>query len=71
MTEEEYQLKKYEVKAKFTQEFFQEHQYHPLFNATYEMLIRDMNPYQIIEQLINANSELFQISKRLIENSKP
>jgi hypothetical protein len=55
--ERDYAIRKGKVLEKFTQEFFTIHRHNPLYRQVYEALIRDADPYGIIEQLIEINNQ--------------
>lgn len=58
--ERDYAIRKGKVLERFTQEFFTRHKNNPLYRNVYEGLIRDVDPYEIIEKLIEINAEHFQ-----------
>lgn len=55
--ERDYAIRKGKVLERFTQEFFTRHKDNPLYRNVYEGLIRDADPYEIIEKLIEINAE--------------
>lgn len=55
--ERDYAIRKGKVLERFTQEFYTRHQHNPLYRSVYESLIRDADPYEIIEKLIAINQE--------------
>lgn len=57
--ERDYAIRKGKVLERFTQEFFTRHKNNPLYRNVYESLIRDADPYEIIERLIEINAEQF------------
>lgn len=57
--ERDYAIRKGRVLERFTQEFFTRHKNNPLYRNVYEALIRDADPYEIIEKLIEINAEQF------------
>lgn len=57
--ERDYAIRKGRVLERFTQEFFTRHKNNSLYRKVYEALIRDADPYEIIEKLIEINAEQF------------
>ena len=55
--ERDYAIRKGKVLEKFTQEFYTRHKYNSLYRQVYESLVRDADPYSIIEKLIEINAE--------------
>lgn len=53
----DYAIRKGKVLERFTQEFFTRHKDNSLYRNVYEALIRDTDPYEIIERLIEINAE--------------
>jgi len=70
LTEQQYYSKKEEVINKFSSEFMNGN-YHKdaQLHAIVELLIRDVDPYQIIEQLILERQNLSEQMKNIVENS--
>ncbi|MCH4828235.1 MULTISPECIES: hypothetical protein [Flavobacterium] len=66
-TKEEYQQKRIEIIDKFTQEFMKKSRYNPLTVKIIECLIRDENPYAIIEILINNQEKLIEELHKAVE----
>ena len=67
-SETEYRSKREEVVAKFTEQFAKEYYtYDAQFRSIAEMLIRDADPYAIIEQLVidrkRIADEMFELAK--------
>lgn len=63
MNEEENKLaqKRVEVYQKFQREFMEKFYYRdPMFRNVFEMMIRDTDPYTIIEKLIEDRAKLVQ-----------
>lgn len=69
--ERDYAIRKGKVLERFTQEFFTRHKNNPLYRNVYEGLIRDVDPYEIIEKLIEINAEHFQKIHELIQLVPP
>lgn len=73
----DYAIRKGRVLEKFSPEFFTKYQHEATFNSVYQSLIRDADPYFIIEQLIEMNSNTLMTLKDmvgkigLLESSNP
>jgi hypothetical protein len=66
----EYYSKKEEVLSKFREEFAREYYtYDAVFRNIAEMLIRDADPYAIIEQLVTDRKRLVEEMIKLYEHS--
>lgn len=72
-SEAEYRSKKEQVISKFKKEFFKEnYNYDQMFHNIVELLIRDVNPYEIIERLIDDRKVLIERTIELMNyNVKP
>lgn len=57
--ERDFAIRKGRVLEKFKQEFFTRYKHNTLYTHVLEMLIRDADPYEIIEKLIEINDEQF------------
>lgn len=55
--ERDYAIRKGKILEKFQQDFYTRHKNSSLFRPVLEMLIRDADPYEIIEKLIEINGE--------------
>lgn len=64
--ERDYAIRKGKVLEKFTPEFFEKYMHNGLYRNVYEALIRDADPYEVIEMLIDINNEQFLKIKELI-----
>lgn len=53
----DYAIRKGKVLERFTQEFYTRHKDNSLYRNVLELLIRDADPYEIIERLIEINAE--------------
>ena len=62
-------MNQFKLKAKFTEEFFEEFQFDPEFRSIFEMMRRGLTPYEVIEHLCKSKKELFNLLERAIENS--
>lgn len=65
--ERDYVIRKGKVLERFKEEFFKRYMNNALYRGVCESLIRDADPYEIIESLIEINSELGQKIKELVE----
>lgn len=55
--ERDYAIRKGRVLGKFNENFFERYKDCGLYRQVYELLIRDADPYEIIEKLIEINDE--------------
>jgi len=62
-------MNQFELKAQFTEEFFEEFQYDAEFRSIFESMTRGLTPYEAIEHLCKSKKELFRSLKRAIENT--
>lgn len=62
-------MNQFELKSKFTEEFFEEFQYDAEFRSIFESMVRGLTPYEAIEHLCKSKKELFQSLKKSIENT--
>ena len=69
--ERDYAIRKGKVLEKFNEQFFEKFMHNGLYRQVYESLIRDADPYEIIEKLIEINHEQFLKIKELIELMPP
>ena len=58
-----------ELKAQFTEEFFEEFQFDAEFRSLFESMARGLTPYEAIEHLCKSKKELFKSLERAIENT--
>jgi tryptophan 2,3-dioxygenase len=58
--ERDYAIRKGKVLERFSQDFFTRHRNNHLYRQVYEALIRDADPYEIIEKIIEINDEMRQ-----------
>jgi len=65
--ERDYAIRKGKVLERFTQDFFTRHRNNPLYRNVYEALIRDADPYEIIEKLIEINDEAYTKINELVQ----
>lgn len=62
-------MNQFELKEKFTKEFFEEFQFDAEFRSIFESMSRGLTPYEAIEHLCKSKKELFQSLERAIENT--
>ena len=62
-------MNQFELKSKFTEEFFEEFQYDAEFRSIFESIVNGLTPYEAIEHLCKSKKELFQALKKAIENT--
>jgi len=60
--------KKYDLKAKFTEDFFNEFKFDSEFRTLFESMTRGLTPYEVIEYLCKSKKELYESLKELVEN---
>ena len=58
--ERDYAIRKGKVLERFNEEFWTRHKNSVLYRQVYEYLIRDAEPYTVIEKLLDINLELAQ-----------
>lgn len=59
--ERDFAIRKGKVLERFAEDFHDRYyRYNPLYNKVLELLIRDADPYQIIEELIRINDEAYK-----------
>lgn len=63
----EYRSKKEEITKRFHKEFLEGNNSDPMFRTIVEMLIRDTDPYELIERLIVDRQELVSKMRKLID----
>lgn len=66
-----YAIRKGKVLERFSEEFFRRHQHNPLYVAVYQQLIRDADPYDLIEKLIEINANQFEHIQELMPFVSP
>lgn len=69
--ERDYAIRKGKVLEKFNADFFEKYMHNALYRSVYEALIRDADPYEIIEKLIDINSEQYQKIQELVTLMPP
>src|SRR5690554_4949934 len=62
-------IDQFELKAQFTEEFFEEFQFDAEFRSIFESMARGLTPYEAIEHLCKSKKELFKSLERAIENT--
>ena len=58
-----------ELKAQFTEEFFEEFQHDSMFRNLFEGMARGLTPYEAIEHLCRNNKEIISSLERAIKNT--
>lgn len=69
--ERDYAIRKGRVLERFSQEFYTRHKHNDLYRHVYELLIRDKDPYEIIEKLIEINAEQFSLFQEMMPYVSP
>ncbi len=62
-------MEQFELKSKFTEEFFNEFQFDAEFRSIFESITRGLTPYEAIEYLCRNKKELLQSLQKAIENA--
>jgi|GEM_PF-3528996 len=62
-------MDQFELKAQFSEDFFEEFQFDAEFRGIFEYMIRGLTPYEAIEYLCKSKKELFRLLQRAIENT--
>ena len=57
------------LKSKFTEEFFEGFQFDAEFRSIFEMMLRGLSPYEVIECLCKSKKELFKHLEEAIQNT--
>jgi len=63
------QINQFELKSKFTKEFFNEFMYDAEFRTMFEHMLIGLTPYEAIEHLCRSNKQLLKSIKKVIENN--
>lgn len=58
-SEREYAIRKGKVLERFQEKFFERYMHNALYRKVLELLIRDADPYEVIEKLIEINEEQY------------
>jgi len=69
--ERDYAIRKGKILQGFAESFFERYKHNALYRNVYEALIRDADPYEVIEKLIEINDEQFTKIKELISSIPP
>jgi len=69
-SETQWRKKQEEIIKKFSPDFLTRLRTIPLYKVIFEQLIRDIDPYQIIEFLLNTNYEIQGLLTEFVENNK-
>jgi hypothetical protein len=67
----EYAIRKGKVLEKFKAEFHERYKHHRLYTDVLELLIRDADPYVLIEKLIEINDDLFNKYTEAVMHAAP
>lgn len=70
-TQREYDIKKGKVLESFNEKFHERYKHNDLYRNVREMLIRDANPYEIIEKVIEINDKMFSEMKEMMPYVSP
>jgi hypothetical protein len=62
-------MEQFELKSKFTEEFFNEFQFDAEFRIIFEAMTRGLTSYEAIELLCKSKKELFQSLQKTLENA--
>ena len=62
-------MNQFDLKAQFTEEFFEEFQFDAEFRSIFESMTRGLTPYEAIEHLCKSKKELFKSLESAIENT--
>ena len=62
-------MNQFDLKSKFTEEFFDEYQFDAEFRNIFENLCRGFSPYAAIEYLCKSKKELLVSLKKTLENT--
>jgi hypothetical protein len=69
--ERDYAIRKGKVLERFNEEFHWRYKYNPLYEKVREMLIRDADPYELLEQVIAINDEIARKMQEMAEYVSP
>lgn len=69
--ERDYVIRKGKVLERFQEDFFENHYNNSLYRRVLELLIRDADPYLVIEQLIEINEEQYKKMYELVQLLPP
>lgn len=62
-------MNQYELKAQFTEKFFEEFQFDAEFRNIYANMTRGLTPFEVIEHLCKSKRDLLQSLEKAIENT--
>ncbi len=71
MTEREYHIKKGRVLERFNEKFHERYKHSDLYRNIREMLIRDADPYELLEKVIEINDNMFAEMKEMMPYVSP
>ena len=61
-------MDRFELRSKFTEEFFKEFLYDAEFRSLFESMLIGMTPYEVIEHLCKSKKELNKEIKKALDN---
>jgi hypothetical protein len=70
-SEREYAIRKGKVLERFEEKFHERYKYNALYREVRELLIRDADPYAIIEKLIEINAEQMAQFQEMVQYVSP
>ena len=62
-------MDQFELKSKFTEDFFEEFQFDEEFRSIFESMTRGLTPYKAIELLCQSKKGLLNAIKEAVENT--
>lgn len=62
-------MDQFELKSKFTKEFFDEFQFDAEFRNIFESMTKGLSPYEVIEHLCKTKKELLHSLENVLENT--
>lgn len=62
-------MEQFQLKSKFTEEFFNEFQFDTEFRSIFEAITRGLTPFEAIEHLCKSKKELFKSLQKAVENA--
>lgn len=69
--ERDYIIRKGKVLERFQEKFFERYMHNDLYRKVLELLIRDADPYEVIEKLIEINDEQYHKIHELVNLMPP
>lgn len=62
-------MNQFELKSKFTEEFFEEFKYDAEFRSIFESMTKGLTPYIVIEHLYRSKKDIMKLLQLAIENA--